>query len=125
MVIDALRKIYRLKELRECMKISKSSYFYAKAAWEKPDKDQSLRQEIRKAFASVNGSYGYRRLYAVLQGLGHRVSEKVVRRLMKEEHLVVRTVKRGGIIPILGRSARRRPNLSPGIFTQKKPTKSG
>ena len=120
-VIDALRKTYRLKELLECLELSKSSYFYAKAAWEKPDKYQSLRQEIRKAFASVNGSYGYRRLHAVLKALGRRVSEKVIRRLMKEEHLVVRAVKRRRYNSYLGEISPAAPNLIARDFHAEKP----
>src|SRR5699024_8536181 len=39
-VIDALRNTYRLKELLECLKLSKSSYFYQKAVLDKPDQYQ-------------------------------------------------------------------------------------
>lgn len=42
---------------------------------------------------AVNGCYGCRRLHAALKGLGRSVSEKVIRRLMKEEHFVVRNVR--------------------------------
>ena len=64
-VIDALRNTYRLKELLECLKLSKSSYFYQKAVLDKPDQYQSLRQELKETFAAVNGGYGYRRLQDV------------------------------------------------------------
>ncbi len=92
-MIDALRNAYRLKELLDCPKLSKSSYFYQETVLNRPDKYQSLWQEIREAFAAVNGCYGYRRLHAVLKGLGHSVSEKVVRRLMKKERLVAQNVR--------------------------------
>ena len=122
-MIDALRNAYRLKELLDCLHLSKSSYFYRKRVLNKPDKYQNLRQEIREAFASVNGCYGYRRLHAVLKGLGRSVSEKVIRRLMKAECPIVPNVKRGrygsymgGISPAVENVLRRnfhadRPNV--------------
>ena len=42
-MIDALRNAYRLKELPDCLNISKSSYFYQKIVLNRPDKYQSLR----------------------------------------------------------------------------------
>ena len=39
-------------------------------------------------------SYGYRRIYAVLKTEGKKISEKVVRRIMREEDLSVRKVKK-------------------------------
>ncbi len=94
-MIDALRNAYRPKELLDCLKLSKSSYFYKKTVLNGPDKYQSLRQEIREAFAAANGCYGYRRLHAALKDLGRSVSEKVIRRLMKAECPIVPNVKRG------------------------------
>ena len=73
-VIDALRNAYRLKELLDCLHLSKSSYFYQERVLNRPDKYQNLRQEIREAFAAVNGCYGYRRLHAVLKGLGRNAT---------------------------------------------------
>lgn len=92
-MIDALKNAYRLKELLDCLHLSKSSYFYQERVLNRPDKYQNLRQEIRDAFAAVNSCYGYRRLHAVLKGLGRSVSEKVIRRVMKEERLVVRNIR--------------------------------
>lgn len=120
-VIDALRNTYRLKELLECLKLSKSSYFYQKAVLDKPDQYQSLRQELKETFAAVNGCYGYRRLHAALRGLGRRVSEKVVRRLMKEEHLVVRNIRRRRYNSYLGEISPAVPNLIARNFHAEKP----
>lgn len=38
--------------------------------------------------------YGYRRLHAMLRGNNRVISEKVVRRLMAEEQLVVKRTRR-------------------------------
>lgn len=93
-VIDALRAKYRLKELLEALHISKSSYCYQENRIHGPDKYTDIRAEIHAAFSTTNGCYGYRRIHAILRRTGIVVSEKVVRRLMKEENLAVRCIKR-------------------------------
>lgn len=87
--IGALRTKYPLNELLECLSMPKSSYFYHHAALSIPDKYSELRERVRVAFNEANGRYGYRRIHVVLTREGGRVSEKVVRRLMREENLVV------------------------------------
>lgn len=67
----------------------KSSYFYQKEAQSRPDKYSALRTEIIEAFADNRSRYGYRRLHAVIKSKGKIISEKVVRRIMGEEKLVV------------------------------------
>lgn len=93
-VIDALRKKYRLKELLHTLGISKSSYYYQEKCLHGPDKYAQLRADIYALFHIVDGRYGYRRISASLKTGGKTVSEKVVRRLMKESELRVRCVKR-------------------------------
>ena len=87
--IGALRKKYRLNELLGCLSMAKSSYFYHYAALTLPDKYSNLRERVRAAFTVAEGRYGYRRIHAVITRDGEVVSEKVVRRLMHEENLVV------------------------------------
>ena len=58
-----------------------------------PDKYSKLRTDLSNLFTAVGGCYGYRRLHALLKKSGVIVSEKVVRRLMSEEGLVVRRIK--------------------------------
>ena len=105
----------------ECLKLSKSSYIYQKAVLDGPDKYQSLRQELKDAVAAVNGYYGYRRLHAALKGLGRSVSENVVCRLMKEEHLVVRNIRRRRYYSYLGEIGLAVPNLVAQNFRVGKP----
>jgi len=88
-LIDALRNKYRLKDLLSILNISKSSYCYQKRRICEPDKYSNLRLEIHEIFSKSNSCYGYRRIHASLKRMGRIVSEKVVRRLMKEEHLTV------------------------------------
>lgn len=88
-LIDALRKKYRLKELLCVLNISKSSYCYQKRCICRPEKYRNLRMEICDIFRKANNCYGYRRIHASLKRSGFVVSEKVIRRLMREENLTV------------------------------------
>lgn len=49
-----------------------------------------LRRKICEIFEENRCCYGYRRIHAILSRENIRVSEKVIRRLMKEENLVVK-----------------------------------
>ncbi|NCU26715.1 IS3 family transposase [Candidatus Nomurabacteria bacterium] len=88
-LIDALRMKYQLKELLRMTNMPKSSYFYQKEAQSRPDKYSALRTEVIEVFADNRSRYGYRRLHAVIKSKGKIISEKVVRRIMGEEKLVV------------------------------------
>lgn len=92
-MIDALRPIYRLKELLELFQISKSSYFYSVRAKES-DKYSNIRTEIKSIFQENGKCYGYRRIYICLKKKGIVLSEKTVRRIMHQENLVAYTASR-------------------------------
>ncbi len=55
-----------------------------------PDKYVALRNQIREIFYNNKERYGYRRIWTLLTTREEAItiSEKVVRRIMKEEHLV-------------------------------------
>ncbi len=93
-LIDALRDKYRLKLLLDMLQLAKSSYCYRECALHALDKYAALRIRIKEIFAEANSCYGYRRIHAVLQREGICVSEKVVRRIMKEKRLAVPFVKK-------------------------------
>lgn len=92
-VIDAMRPMYRLNDLLKLFKISKSSYFYSIHAASR-DRYAELRKKLHTVFDSAEGCYGYRRIHAILKRSGVVVSEKVIRRLMKEEGLIVYHARR-------------------------------
>jgi transposase InsO family protein len=69
--------------------MAKSNYCYQAVSMRKPDKYVELRKHMRSAFDESFKCYGYRRLHSVVTVGGKNVSEKVVRRLMREECLVV------------------------------------
>lgn len=92
-IINALRNTYPLKELLSSLAIPKSSYHHQCISLKK-DKYKDLRTTITDIFNSSYQSYGYRRIKYELEHIGITVSEKVVRRIMKEEDLIVITVKK-------------------------------
>jgi len=87
-LIDALRTKYPLNDLLEMTGLSKSSYYYQKTQ-KQPDKYASLRTEVTEIFYDNQRRYGYRRVHATIKGKGTTVSEKVIRRIMKEEQLII------------------------------------
>lgn len=79
-----------LREIIGFLRISKSSYDYHRLRLDRPDKHALARKRMREIFLDSKRRYGYRPIWATLRREGMRVSEKVVRRIMKEEGLVVR-----------------------------------
>lgn len=92
-IIDALKNRYSLPLLLQKMYISKSSYYYQEKTLKQGDKYSNLRIEIKNIFDENKNRYGYRRIHAILKRKGIIISEKIVRRIMKEEKLFVK-VKR-------------------------------
>jgi len=88
-VIDALRRTYSLKELLKKLGISKSSCFYQKKVQDMPDRYICTRIMVKEIFEANKSRYGYRRIHALIKNSGSTVSEKVIRRIMKEEELTV------------------------------------
>lgn len=110
-IIGALRKRYRLKELLHALHMSKSSYCYQANCLRGPDKYAALRTEIHTLFHVVDGRYGYRRIHASLKNSGIVVSEKVVRRLMKQDGLTVRCIRQKKYSSYAGEISPAVPNL--------------
>lgn len=88
-LVDALRATHRLAELLQALGLPRSSYFYHRARAQMADKYAEVRATVAEIFKCNYRCYGYRRLHAALGRQALNVSEKVVRRLMKEERLVV------------------------------------
>ena len=85
-LIDRLRPMFSLNCLTRRLMIPLSSYHYhhARAGH---DKYSDIRVRMRALFKESSSRYGYRRLH---HALDLRVSEKIVRRIMREEGLVAR-----------------------------------
>ena len=83
--------------------MAKSSYAYQKKIMlDKNNRLEDIRFKICTLFQEVKERYGYRRIHQELKKQGYRISEKIVRRIMKEEHLHVRNIKRKKYSSYLG-----------------------
>lgn len=89
-IIDVLKNRYSLPLLLQKLQLSKSSYYYQEQSLQKEDKYTLLRVRVIELFTENKGRYGYRRIHALLKRENRIVSEKVIRRIMKEEQLVVK-----------------------------------
>ena len=87
-LVDALRPTYPLPELLREIGLARSSYFYHRARLEAADKYVEVRRAMADIFERNYRCYGYRRMHASLSRQSVNISEKVVRRLMKQESLV-------------------------------------
>ena len=90
-VIDAVEDKYPLHQLLKCLCMAKSSYYYQKSVMKQSDKYAEIRIQIKIIFQENRNCYGYRRIHGELKKIGITVSEKIVRRIMKEEDLTVPT----------------------------------
>lgn len=120
-VIDALREKYCLKELLQLFNISKSSYFYQHHANQKDDKYKGTRTMIREIFMDSGNTYGYRRIHAAIKKNNIVISEKVIRRLMKEENLEIKKVRIRKYSSYKGEISPAVPNLIQRNFHADKP----
>ena len=90
-IIDAVEDKYSLHQLLKCLCMAKSSYYYQRAVMKQSDKYAEIRIRIKIIFQENRNCYGYRGIHGELKKIGITVSEKIVRRIMKEEHLTVPT----------------------------------
>ena len=102
MLIVALKKRYKTPALLARLGLARSSYFYHRARMKQGDKYLPIRQALKEAFESNHRCYGYRRLKAYMKRESISISEKVVRRLMKQEALIVPKPKRRRYSSYLG-----------------------
>ncbi|WP_294379373.1 IS3 family transposase [uncultured Clostridium sp.] len=93
-IVDALKNKYSLPLLLEKLELAKSCYYYQEKVFAQKDKYLSFRKEITKLFYENKSRYGYRRIHGLLSKKGIIISEKIVRKIMKEEHLIVKAKKR-------------------------------
>ena len=93
-LVDALRQTYLTTELLSSVAIARSSYFYHRSRLKAAEKYFEVRRTITEIFERNHCCYGYRRIQASLLRQCVCISEKVVRRLMKQERLVAAMPKR-------------------------------
>lgn len=93
-LVEALRAQYELPELLSLVSLARSSYFYHRSRVKLADKYVDVRRNITEIFKANYRCYGYRRVQASPIQECKGISEKVVRRLMKQEGLLVPKPKR-------------------------------
>ncbi len=92
-IIGALKNKYSLPALLKRLDMPRSSYFYQVKVLHGRNKYDELRRKIGVLFEESKERYGYRRIKILLKNQGMIVSEKVVRRIMKEDSLIVKLRK--------------------------------
>ena len=120
-IVDALKSKYPLPLLLKQLNLSKSSYYYQESALNKQDKYTDIRKKISALFHENSGRYGYRRIRALLNREGNIISEKVVRRIMAEEGLIVRTTRKRKYNAYQGEISSSVPNIVNRNFHAEKP----
>lgn len=93
-IIGALKSKYSLPNLLSALHCPRSSYYYQQKTVKRQDKYCSAKKRIQAVFEENHGRYGYRRVHAALRKEGLRLSEKVIRQLMKQEKLQVAAKKK-------------------------------
>lgn len=93
---ESLRAEFGLARVLAALSLPRSTFYHQLARSRRPDPLAGLRPLVRECFEEGRGAYGYRRVHAALRLRGARVSEKVVRRVMREEGLVAARPRRRG-----------------------------
>ena len=122
-IINALRQRYQLNELLDALCIAKSSYCYQNNVLKSPDKYRNLRENIKQEFIEGYRSYGYRRIHSVLKSRGIIISEKIIRRIMQQENLVIIRAGRKKYNSYVGEVSPAVPNLVQRNFHADAPNK--
>ena len=103
------------------MDISKSSYCYQHKIIYSKGKYEVRTNEIMHLFHKNDSRYGYRRIHALLKKQNIIISEKIVRRIMKENHLVVKIKKTKKYSSYIGEITKAAENLINRNFHSDKP----
>lgn len=93
-MIDALKTSFSVSVQRERLQIPRCSYHCSKGAAVRPDKYLEIRRRVRTVFKRSRETFGSERVWGALRrgDDGEEpviISEKVIRRLMREEGLFV------------------------------------
>ncbi len=120
MMIDTLKNRYSLPSLLKILNLSKSSYYYHKKIRQN-NKYKEIRNKIKEIFEQNKSCFGYRRIHALLKKINIKISEKTVRKIMKEDNLVVKIKKYRKYNSYRGEISPEVPNLINRNFKANKP----
>ncbi len=90
MVIQELRREYKLDMLLEIAQLPRSTFYYHCKQQNKEDKYARAKEEIAAIYHENKGRYGYRRITEELHNRKIYLNHKTVQRLMKELGLICR-----------------------------------
>lgn len=93
-VVDTLPSQWPLALLVDVLGLPLSWYYYHRKVKQAGDKYEQLRVLIKKIALENHYIYGSRRIWIALGKCGQRVLEKVVRRVMKQERILVYYAKK-------------------------------
>ena len=110
-IVDALNKKYPIPMLLDKLQMAKSSYYYQRRRKSFQARHEHDSMLITKVFNDSRQRYGYRRIKAVLDREGHILSEKVIRRIMRENGLAAVCIKTKKFRSYLGEISPAVPNL--------------
>ena len=122
-VIDMLRPQYQLKNLLEYLCMAPTSYAYCKQAQRRPDKYENERRTIIEIFVESDENYGYRRISLETNKDNDyiRISERIVRRIMREEGIAAKQVSKRTYSSYRGTVGKVAPNLLKRSFSAEAP----
>lgn len=87
------------------------------------NKYKSIKSRINKIFNCSYQSYGHRRIKKTLENKGTTISEKIIRKLTKEDHLFARDAKKRKHSSYLGEISPAVPNIINRYFKADTPNK--
>ena len=87
----------------------------------KKDRYYAMRETVHNIFEESKERYGYRCIHAVIKAGGQQISEKVVRRLMREQNLSVCKIKKRKYSSYLGEISPAVENVINRDFHAEKP----
>ncbi len=93
-IASDLREDFPLQVLLLRLGLKPSSYYYGLNSFKTPDKYSNIRKKIYEIAKDSLFTYGAYRVWHCLKREGIRISEKVIRRLMKEDRVLVRYATR-------------------------------
>lgn len=96
-IVDVLKNKHPLPKLFQALHDAHSNYYYPQKAEKQCNKYATQKEQIRRIFEANRPCYGYRRIYLSLRRIGVRLSENVIRRLMKQERLQPKASKKTSI----------------------------
>lgn len=122
-IIDVLRPKHSLKGLPAYLELAPSSYEYCKQIQGRADKYACEREAIIEVSFDAKETYGYRRVAAGVAGDYEevRVSERVARRIMREESLCARQTRKRSYSSYKGEVGKAAKNVLCGSFKATKP----